>query len=79
MIVLRLRATYIDGRICHREMSLDTPCIDICHLNALTGHCEGCGRTGAEIANWLNLTPSQRRAIMAVLPQRLAQTQSKAS
>jgi uncharacterized protein len=50
---------------------LETPCKNLCHLDAITGWCDGCGRTGAEIASWINLTPAERRAIMATLPQRM--------
>lgn len=31
----------------------------------------GCGRSGDEIARWVNLTPEQRRSIMKRLPERL--------
>ena len=51
--------------------ALESPCQNICHLNVVTGLCDGCGRTGAEIAAWINLAPEQRRAIMTVLPQRM--------
>ncbi|TDR43087.1 hypothetical protein DFR29_10793 [Tahibacter aquaticus] len=47
-----------------------TPCIGVCALDAL-GYCEGCHRTGAEIAAWRSLSDEQRRHFMAeVLPQR---------
>ena len=36
-----------------------------------TGYCFGCGRTREEIAAWIDLTPEQRRTIMAGLPARL--------
>ena len=51
--------------------TLETPCVEICHLDAVTGLCDGCGRTGSEIAAWQQMTPDQRRAIMDVLPARL--------
>jgi uncharacterized protein len=53
------------------EILLDTPCKNICHLNDTTDLCDGCGRSRAEIASWISLTPTQRRAIMAELPARL--------
>lgn len=31
----------------------------------------GCGRSGNEIARWVEMTPEQRRTIMAILPERL--------
>lgn len=36
-----------------------------------TGYCFGCGRTREEIAAWIDMTPEQRRMIMAGLPARL--------
>jgi uncharacterized protein len=49
---------------------VESPCKNICHLNTVTGLCEGCGRSRAEIGNWMNFTPAERRAIMAELPSR---------
>lgn len=48
-----------------------SPCTKVCVLDAATGLCEGCGRTRDEIALWGSLAEAQRRAIMAVLPERL--------
>ena len=50
---------------------METPCVDICHLDSATGLCEGCGRTGNEIASWITFTDADRRTIMAILPHRL--------
>lgn len=47
-----------------------TPCVGICELDA-QGYCEGCHRTGAEIAAWRDLSDAQRRHLMfEVLPER---------
>ena len=48
---------------------MDSPCINICVLDHVSGLCSGCGRTVAEIAAWSSITTSQRRAIMR-LPRR---------
>lgn len=49
-----------------------TPCIGICTL-AANGLCEGCWRTGDEIAAWRTLDDEERRRIMEdVLPAREA-------
>jgi len=50
---------------------LETPCVNICLLDETFGLCVGCGRSGDEIASWAIMTPADRRAIMAVLPDRL--------
>jgi uncharacterized protein len=52
---------------------LETPCIDVCEIDANSGLGAGCGRSLDEIANWAVMTPEQRRAIMAILPARQAQ------
>lgn len=49
-----------------------TPCIGICTLDA-GGLCEGCFRTGDEIARWGSMDDAERIAIMDdVLPAREA-------
>ena len=49
-----------------------SPCIGICRLDT-TGYCEGCHRTGSEIAGWLSLGDAQRAHYMdEVLPARAA-------
>jgi len=50
---------------------LETPCIDICLLDDRSGLCVGCGRSGDEIARWTDMTPAERRVIMAGLAERL--------
>ena len=53
-----------------------TPCIGICRLGA-DGLCEGCYRSGDEIAGWLHYSDEQRRHLMDdVLPQRAQSHQS---
>jgi predicted Fe-S protein YdhL (DUF1289 family) len=47
-----------------------SPCIGICKLDA-QGLCEGCRRTGDEIARWLGMSDAERSHLMNdVLPQR---------
>ena len=47
-----------------------SPCIGICELRS-DGLCEGCLRTGDEIASWSGLTDAARNHIMdVVLPSR---------
>jgi uncharacterized protein len=48
----------------------DSPCIDVCRIDAVTGWCEGCLRTIDEIAVWGSLDAAARRAILDRLPQR---------
>jgi predicted Fe-S protein YdhL (DUF1289 family) len=51
---------------------IESPCILICKIDLKTGYCFGCGRTNAEIFAWIDMTPQDRRALMAELPARLA-------
>lgn len=50
---------------------IESPCILVCSIDVKTGYCFGCGRTRDEIAEWIGMTPEQRRAVMALLPARL--------
>ena len=52
--------------------AIESPCIRVCSIEHDTGLCTGCGRTLAEIAGWIGMSAAERRAIMAVLPARLA-------
>ncbi|MBI0475405.1 DUF1289 domain-containing protein [Sphingomonas sp. MA1305] len=52
-------------------ISLASPCVNICTLDAATGWCRGCGRTIGEISNWSAKPAEERRAILAALPARM--------
>ena len=49
---------------------IDSPCINICDIDAASGRCAGCRRTLDEIAGWSSGTPEWRAAVMAALPTR---------
>lgn len=53
-------------------VTIESPCVKICMLDARAGLCAGCGRTLDEIAHWLTMDPVERARIMAELPARLA-------
>jgi predicted Fe-S protein YdhL (DUF1289 family) len=50
---------------------MDTPCVQVCVVDSVTGLCIGCGRSPTEIVVWPNLSPDQRRTIADALPSRL--------
>ena len=52
-------------------MSQDTPCIAVCQIDPRTSLCFGCGRTLPEIARWPRMASAERRALMALLPERM--------
>jgi predicted Fe-S protein YdhL (DUF1289 family) len=51
-------------------MPIASPCNKVCTIDPRSGLCHGCGRTLHEIAQWASLSESERRRIMAELPQR---------
>ena len=57
--------------------AIESPCILVCSIDDRTGYCFGCGRTRAEIAEWIVMTPQARRAVMAELPARLETVERK--
>lgn len=52
---------------------MESPCTSVCSLDAATGYCRGCGRTGDEIASWALFSDRERRHIMNGLHTRLSQ------
>ena len=56
---------------------METPCILVCSIDDKTGYCFGCGRTKEEIGHWTGYSGTERRAIMDVLPARLATMERK--
>jgi predicted Fe-S protein YdhL (DUF1289 family) len=48
-----------------------SPCLSICRMEAATGWCEGCLRTLDEIAAWGRLDAASKRALWAVIEERL--------
>ena len=54
-------------------MSIETPCIAVCMMDARTNLCFGCGRTLPEIARWHRMESSERLSVMAELPVRMEQ------
>jgi predicted Fe-S protein YdhL (DUF1289 family) len=58
-------------------VSLASPCVNVCAMDQATGWCLGCGRTIAEISNWSAKPPEERRSILAALPPRMAELNSR--
>jgi uncharacterized protein len=57
---------------------ISTPCVRICVVDPLTALCIGCGRSTSEIADWLDMSETERTAIMAGLGERLRAARSRA-
>ena len=50
-----------------------SPCINVCHMNATTGWCEGCFRTLDEIAAWSTASDDEKRQASQAIAARRAQ------
>ena len=50
--------------------TMETPCTNVCELDAASGVCLGCGRSLAEIAGWATMTSAERRRVMGELATR---------
>jgi predicted Fe-S protein YdhL (DUF1289 family) len=55
---------------------IESPCINICTLDARSGLCLGCGRSIDEIAQWTAMSAAERARVMSELPARLAAAKS---
>ena len=53
-----------------------SPCISVCSMAGATGLCEGCFRTGAEIAAWGNASNDAKLAVWGRIEQRIAAVQT---
>jgi len=52
-------------------MMIESPCVNICTLDASSGLCLGCGRTIDEITRWTAMSPTERVRVISELPARL--------
>jgi predicted Fe-S protein YdhL (DUF1289 family) len=52
-------------------LTVASPCNRVCVLDRESGHCIGCGRTGAEIGAWPGMEDAARRRLLALLPGRI--------
>ncbi len=55
---------------CRVLPEIPTPCVGVCRLDPDTGLCEGCLRTGGEIAVWGSASNAQRLEIVQRLRER---------
>lgn len=58
-------------------MIIVSPCINICRMTPDTGYCEGCFRTIPEITEWSRATDERKRAILAEVASRQAETEAR--
>ena len=58
---------------------IESPCINVCTLDAEGRLCLGCARTIDEIASWGTLTDAERVRVVAMLPARKRQIEARAA
>jgi predicted Fe-S protein YdhL (DUF1289 family) len=51
-------------------MTVASPCISLCRMNAESGLCEGCFRSLDEIARWGSRSDAEKRDILARVSER---------
>jgi len=51
---------------------MKSPCNDICTIDHPSGLCVGCARTLSEIGEWASADDERKKAILALLPARIA-------
>lgn len=54
-------------------MSVASPCINVCRMDAATALCAGCYRTLEEIAQWSKASDDVKLAILAAVDKRRAE------
>jgi hypothetical protein len=53
---------------------VESPCVDICKMDKISGLCRGCLRTIPEIKAWKGLSRKEQKALLAELGERRART-----
>jgi len=53
---------------------VESPCINVCRMDPVTGLCEGCWRTLDEIARWAQTSDEDRRRILTWVAKRRKET-----
>ncbi len=49
---------------------IPSPCKNVCQMDPGSGLCLGCQRTLQEIADWLEMTPEEKLAVLERVAQR---------
>ncbi|MCC5810164.1 MAG: DUF1289 domain-containing protein [Ectothiorhodospiraceae bacterium] len=49
----------------------ESPCVGLCQLDRVSGHCIGCGRTLDEIGHWVGMDVERKREVIALAAARL--------
>ncbi|MEM7721200.1 MAG: DUF1289 domain-containing protein [Pseudomonadota bacterium] len=60
-----------------QRQEIESPCVKICVIHPEARLCTGCLRSIDEITEWSRMTPDARTEVMAALPARKAQLQTR--
>jgi predicted Fe-S protein YdhL (DUF1289 family) len=52
------------------SVHVPSPCVNVCQMDPDSGLCLGCRRTLREIADWLEMTPQEKLAVLERVAQR---------
>lgn len=58
-------------------MPIQSPCVQVCEMNAHDSICSGCFRTREEITHWLAYSDEERELVMLRLGHRVADSHKK--
>jgi hypothetical protein len=53
------------------QAQVPSPCVSVCVMNPVTGWCEGCLRTLAEIGDWAHADDATKRQVWQTIAQRI--------
>jgi predicted Fe-S protein YdhL (DUF1289 family) len=53
-----------------RSDEVPSPCVNVCFIDTASGLCRGCLRTLQEIADWMEMSPNEKRATLRALALR---------
>ena len=53
---------------------VQSPCVEICQLDPVSGMCLGCFRTMDEIASWIELTDIEKQNVLLNAQKRKSET-----
>ena len=53
---------------------VQSPCVEICQLDPVSGMCLGCFRTMDEIASWIDLTNIEKQNVLLNAQKRKSET-----
>jgi predicted Fe-S protein YdhL (DUF1289 family) len=58
-------------------MTVASPCVNVCQMDAVSGWCRGCARSLGEIAGWGSAPVAVQRHVLDQLPPRRAELQRR--